>query len=264
MKDEINIEEAKNSGNEPLHHGISLPDKIVRFSALQRIEHLLVMIFFIILVITGLPQRYFEAPWAAWIITRLGGIDMTRFIHRMFGILFAILVVWHLGRVSLYVILGKLRPSIVPTFKDFNDAVGMLRYYMGISEEHPKFGRYDFRQKFEYWGLVIGGIFMIVSGFVLYFPIFFTKLLPGVIIPVAETIHGYEALLAFLVIIIWHMYGAHFNPDVFPFDPSIFTGKISRERMEKDHPLEYAEIIKSWTEEEKNKKVGGDEKGDNV
>ncbi len=264
MKDEINIEEAKTPGNELPHRGIYIPDQFVRFSALQRLEHLLVMIFFIILVITGLPQSYFEAAWAGWIIMRLGGIDTTRFIHRMFGILFAVLVVWHLGRVTLFVILGKLRPSIVPTFKDFNDAVGMLKYYMGLSEEHPKFGRYDFRQKFEYWGLVLGGLFMIVSGFVLYFPIFFTKLLPGVIIPVAEMIHGYEALLAFLVIIIWHMYGAHFNPDVFPFDPSIFTGKISRERMEKDHTLEYAELIKSWTKSGENKERLGDEKGNNV
>jgi formate dehydrogenase subunit gamma len=264
MKDELNLEEGNNSKNEVMQGRMYLPDKFVRFSPLQRIEHLLVMIFFIMLVITGLPQEFFEAPWSAWIITRLGGIDMTRFIHRMFGILFAALVVWHLGRVTLYVLLRKLKPSIVPTFKDFNDAVGMLKFYMGLSEEHPKFGRYDFRQKFEYWGLVLGGIFMIVSGFVLYFPIFFTKFLPGVIIPVAETVHGYEALLAFLVIIIWHMYGAHFNPDVFPFDPSIFTGKISRERMEKDHPLEYAELIKSWNKNEGNKKLAGDEKGNNV
>ncbi|MGB7292286.1 MAG: cytochrome b/b6 domain-containing protein [Thermodesulfobacteriota bacterium] len=264
MKDEMNLKERNNSKNEVMQPGMHLPDKFVRFSPLQRVEHLLVMIFFIILVITGLPQEFFEASWSAWIITRLGGIDMTRFIHRMFGILFAALVVWHLGRVTLLVLLRRVSPSIIPTSKDFNDAVGMLKYYMGLSEEHPKFGRYDFRQKFEYWGLVLGGIFMIVSGFVLYFPIFFTKFLPGVLIPVAETVHGYEALLAFLVIIIWHMYGAHFNPDVFPFDPSIFTGKISRERMEKDHPLEYAELIKSWTKDEENKKLAGDQKGNNV
>ena len=264
MKNEMNLEQGGNSKDEVTQGGIYLPDKFVRFSHLQRVEHLLVMIFFIILVVTGLPQEFFEATWSAWIIRSLGGIDITRFIHRMFGILFAALVVWHLGRVILFALLRKLNPSIVPTFKDFNDAVGMLKYYMGLSEEHPKFGRYDFRQKFEYWGLVLGGIFMIVSGFILYFPIFFTKFLPGVIIPVAETVHGYEALLAFLVIIIWHMYGAHFNPDVFPFDPSIFTGKISRERMKKDHPLEYAEVIESWTKDEERKKLAGDEEGDNV
>jgi formate dehydrogenase subunit gamma len=259
MKDEKNLEEGNSSRNEVTQREMHLPDNFVRFSPLQRVEHLLVMVFFVVLVITGLPQEFFDSPWSVWIITRLGGIDITRLIHRTFGILFAALVVWHLSRVTVFVLLRKVRPSIIPTFRDFNDAVQMLRYYLGLSEEHPRFGRYDFRQKFEYWGLVLGGIMMIISGFVLYFPIFFTKFLPGVIIPVAEIVHGYEAMLAFLVIIIWHMYGAHFNPDVFPFDPSIFTGKISRERMEKDHPLEYAELIKTRTEDEENKKFPGDE-----
>ena len=148
---------------------------------------------------------------------------------------------------------------MIPTFRDFSDAVGMFKYYLGLSEEQPKFDRYDYRQKFEYWGLVIGGIIMIVTGFILYLPVFFTKLLPGVIIPIAKFVHGYEALLAFLVIIIWHMYGAHFNPDVFPFDSSIFTGKISRERMEKEHHLEYVRL--QFLTKEDNKLGGKEENG---
>ncbi len=264
MEDEINSGEGENPQKEVIRVEKRLPEKFVRFSPLQRVEHLLVMIFFIMLVITGLPQRFFEASWAAWIIMKLGGIDITRFIHRVFGILFAALAVWHLGRVTLLVLLRKARPSMIPTFKDFSDAIGTLKYYLGLSEEQPRFDRYDYRQKFEYWGLMIGGIIMTVTGFILYFPIFFTKFLPGVIIPVAKTVHGYEALLAFLVIIIWHMYGAHFNPDVFPFDSSIFTGKISRERMEKEHPQELARLIRSWTKDKEDKKFTGEEKGDNV
>ncbi|MGE5445920.1 MAG: formate dehydrogenase subunit gamma [Ignavibacteriales bacterium] len=246
MEDKINLGESENPQNEAPPVEICLPQEFVRFSPLQRIEHLSVMIFFLVLVITGLPQEFFENPWAAWIIVRLGGIDTTRFIHRIFGILFAALAVWHLGRVTLLVILIKARPSMIPTFKDFSDAVGILKYYLGLSKEQPKFDRYDYRQKFEYWGLMIGGIIMIVTGFILYLPVFFTKLLPGVIIPVAKFVHGYEALLAFLVIIIWHMYGAHFNPGAFPFDSSIFTGKISRERMEKEHSQELARLLRSW------------------
>lgn len=249
MEGKINHGEGKNHQNESTRVEIHLPKEFVRFSPLQRIEHISVMTFFLVLVITGLPQEFFANPWASWIIVRLGGIDTTRFIHRMFGILFAALAAWHLGRVTLLVILIKARPSMIPTFRDFSDAVGMFKYYLGLSEEQPKFDRYDYRQKFEYWGLVIGGIIMIVTGFILYLPVFFTKLLPGVIIPIAKFVHGYEALLAFLVIIIWHMYGAHFNPGVFPFDSSIFTGKISRERMEKEHTQELARILRSWTED---------------
>lgn len=264
MEDNINLGEDENSQNEVIHLEIHTPQRFVRFSTLQRVEHLLVMIFFLMLVITGLPQEFFENPWAIWIIDRLGGIDTTRFIHRVSGILFASLAFWHLGRVALLVFLRKARPSMVPTFKDFSDAVMMLRYYLGLSEVHPKFDRYDYRQKFEYWGLMIGGVIMTVTGFILFSPVFFTKFLPGVIIPVAKIVHGYEALLAFLVIIIWHMYGAHFNPDVFPFDSSIFTGKISRERMKKEHPQELARLLRSWTKDEGDKKFTEEEKTDNV
>lgn len=264
MEDKINSGEGENPQNEISRVEMRLPEEFVRFSPLQRVEHLLVMIFFIVLVITGLPQAFFETSWAVWIIMSLGGIDMTRFIHRVFGILFAALAIWHLGRVTLLVLLRYARPSMIPTFKDFSDATGTLKYYLGLSEEHPKFDRYDYRQKFEYWGLMIGGIIMIVTGFILYFPVFFTELLPGVAIPVAKTVHGYEALLAFLVIVIWHMYGAHFNPDVFPFDSSIFTGKISRERMEKEHLLEYARLLRSLAKDGEDKKSTGEEKSNYV
>ncbi|MDP2744725.1 MAG: hypothetical protein Q8P00_06650, partial [Dehalococcoidia bacterium] len=43
-------------------------------------------------------------------------------------------------------------------------------------------------------------------------------------------------------IVVWHLYGAHLAPDRFPADTSIFTGKISRERALKEHPLEYGVV----------------------
>jgi formate dehydrogenase subunit gamma len=76
----------------------------------------------------------------------------------------------------------------------------------------------------------------------LFAPALFTQLLPGVFIPAAKVAHSNEGLMAILVVLVWHIYNAHLNPDVFPFDTSIFTGKISRERMEKEHPLELARI----------------------
>ena len=211
---------------------------MIRFSVRQRIEHLLIMVLFLLLALTGFPQKFFESGWAQWLTVQLGGIDRARWVHRISGILFTLIAAEHLVVGLTLAAKKRVDMTMVPSKKDFWDAIVTLRYYLGISEEQAKFGRYDYRQKFEYWGLVLGGIVMIATGFLLYFPIFFTNFLPGEVIPAAQVAHSNEGLLAFLVVLIWHIYNAHLNPDVFPMDTSIFSGKISEERMIKEHPLE--------------------------
>ena len=117
-----------------------------------------------------------------------------------------------------------------------------------MTRKHPRYDRFDYRQKFEYWGMVAGGLIMVITGFVLFFPVQVSQLLPGQLIPAAKVAHSYEGLMALLVVIVWHIYNAHLNPDVFPFDFSIFSGKISRERMEKEHPLELERLEGKKTE----------------
>ena len=216
---------------------------VIRFSMRHRLEHLLIMVLFIVLALTGFPQKFYDAGWAQWLIPHLGGIDRVHWLHRLSGILFALVALLHFGVVLSLAVMKRIELNMVPTKKDFRDAIITLRYYLGFSEEQAQFERYDYRQKFEYWGLVLGGNLMIVTGFILYFPTFWTGFLPGEVIPAANVAHSSEGLLAFLVVIIWHIYNAHLNPDVFPFDASIFTGSISEERVEKEHPVEYASLI---------------------
>lgn len=222
-----------------------MSEYVTRFSVRQRIEHLCGMVLFIALAVTGLAQKFYEARWAQWTILAMGGIDRVRWAHRGAGIAFAALATVHLGAGLALVVSGRSRLSIVPTRKDFRDAAMMMRYYLRLSDEQARFDRYDYRQKFEYWGLVLGSMLMIITGLMLYFPVLTTRFLPGEIIPVAKMAHSNEGLLAFLVVITWHIYNAHFSPDVFPFDTSIFTGKVSRERMEREHQLEYDRIARN-------------------
>lgn len=233
------------------------PRELVRFSIRQRVEHLVVMCLFSALLLTGLPQKYFQSGWGEWLILQMGGIAAVRILHRFLGIAFAAAAVFHLAFALYGFFAAGKGATILPNRKDGADAILMLKYCLGLTQEEPLFDRFDYRQKFEYWGLLFGGIIMIITGFILYFPSVGTLFLPGQVVPAAKVAHSQEALLAFLVVIIWHMYGAHFHPGIFPLDSSIFTGKISRERMIEEHPLEYARLAGLNPEELKHERGRG-------
>ncbi len=216
---------------------------IRRFGTLRIAEHWLNAVTFILLVITGLSQKFHDYTIAQWVIMTLGGIDATRLIHRYSGIALAIITVNHIAVASFGILFLKWQPSMVIHLKDFRDAIDNIRYYLGLSDHPARCDRFDYKQKFEYWGVVVGGMLMIVTGAMLWFPAFVTQVLPGQFIPVAKALHSNEALLAFLVIIIWHIYNAIFSPEVLPIDTVIFTGRISKERMIHEHPLEYERLF---------------------
>ena len=129
---------------------------IQRFSRWQIVEHATGMTLFLVLAITGLPQEFFLQRWARWSILAMGGIERVRWIHRYAGIVFAALVAVHLVGALVQVSARRVKASLVPTRKDFLDAIAMMRYYLRLADEPPRFDRFDYRQKFEHWGLVIG------------------------------------------------------------------------------------------------------------
>jgi formate dehydrogenase gamma subunit len=229
----------------------SMQDSAVRFQPIQRIEHATVMSLFTVLAVTGIPQKFYDHGWAQTLMGWLGGVDTARWFHRAAGILFSLVVVVHLSRLVLLVARGRIRLSLVPTRQDFRDAITTLRYYLGVSDEQAKFDKFDYRQKFEYWGLVLGAGVVIATGYVLLYPAALTSILPGQLVPASQVAHSNEGLMAFLVVIVWHIYNAHFNPDVFPFDKTIFTGKISLERMHHEHPLEFERLMKEEAQKDK-------------
>jgi formate dehydrogenase subunit gamma len=219
---------------------------IKRFSLFRIIEHQAGIITFTILVVTGLSQKFHDSSLAEWVIMNLGGIDKTRLIHRFTGLVFAALTIVHVLAACYGVMFRKWVPSMVINLKDFTDAIDNLKYYFGITDMPARCGRYDYKQKFEYWGVVVGGLLMIATGLTLWFPTKVFKLipiLPGQIIPAAKAAHTNEAMLAFLVIVIWHIYNSVFSPEIFPLDTSIFTGRLSKERMKHEHPLEYERLF---------------------
>lgn len=222
--------------------------EFVRFTLSQRIEHAIQILSFTVLVITGISQKFNTHPAAEWIILHLGGVEVVRTIHRSFGVLLIVESVFHVAVVAWAVLVHKQYGKIwamVPNIKDARDAAQMILYFVGLRKERARFDRYDFRQKSEYLSLVWGTIVMVLTGLMMWFPVQTTHWMSGEMIPAAKAAHGGEGLLAFLAILIWHMYSAHLSPEVFPFDKTIFTGKISEERMIHEHPVEYERILAS-------------------
>src|SRR3990172_2259350 len=193
-------------------YDLGLPDKLVRFGLWQRLEHWLLAVLFLGLVATGLPQRCNEADASVWVINALGGIDNARFLHRVFASAFVGESLLHVAEIGLAVTRRRFRPTMVVTLQDFRDAFNMLRYSVGIIPQRPQFDRYDYRQKFEYWSIVFGAVIMIVTGLVLWFPTYVAQLLPGELVPAAKEMHSGEALLALLVIVVWHFYDVVLSP----------------------------------------------------
>lgn len=224
--------------------GDDLP-QYVRFDRTHRLQHIVLMVCFVMLIATGLPLRFAQVdllhrPWVY-----IGGLQGARLIHRIGALTLIIVWLWHvLDLLYRWKKQGfRLNAlTMLPNLKDVRDFVQTTMAYVGLSHEEPKFDRFQFRQKMdylaEYWGVPI----MVLSGFVLWFPIYWGNRLPEEAVAVALVAHGWEATLAFAAIIMWHLYNEHFNPDNFPMSKVWITGTLSREDMQREHPIELARL----------------------
>jgi len=209
-----------------------------RFTVSQRIEHMVLLLSFTMLSVTGLVQRYPMNPTSEYLMTLMGGIQATRVLHRAAAVVFALLGVYHLLAVAHKYYVRRVPMTMMPTAKDVLDGFRWLRYSLFLRKDPPQMPRYNFAEKLEYWALIWGGIIMVITGFMLWNPLMTTLFLPGQVIPAAKAAHGGEAVLAVLAIIVWHFYHVH----VKMFNKSMFTGKLTRHQMEEEHGAEWSEI----------------------
>jgi formate dehydrogenase gamma subunit len=209
-----------------------------RFDLGQRIEHILLIVSFTLLSITGLPQKWPDSWWGEAMIGAMGGIELTRIIHRGAAVALIIMTLYHFLSVAYRIWVKRVRMSMLPGWQDVKDGIQALGYNVGLASEPPRMGRYNFGEKIEYWAVIWGTVIMIFTGFLLWNPIAATNFLPGQAIPAAKAAHGGEALLAVLAIVTWHVYHVHIKV----FNRSMFTGKISRHEMQEEHALELAAI----------------------
>lgn len=215
-----------------------------RLSLQVRLQHGLMALSVIVLIITGLPLKFHESFWAKEVIAFLGGPDVTPIIHRVAASLLAFVGFWHL----LYIAFTREGREnfrlLLPRLQDAKDAVQQIKYYLGLADSRPKFDKFSYVEKFDYWAVYWGMVIMIGSGTVLWFTEWFLKYVPKWVTDIAKEAHSDEALLATLAIIIWHFYNVHLNPHSFPMNKTFITGKISERQMKEEHPLEYERLMR--------------------
>jgi cytochrome b subunit of formate dehydrogenase len=229
-------------------HRIGQPRILFRMTLGQRIQHLALLTSFFTLVLTGFALHY-PSSWLAVIFVN----ELVRsYIHRIAGVVLIAVSLFHLWYVIKTPNGRRLIKDMLPDWKDIADARDAFRYYLGYSENRPMFGRFTYSEKMEYWALVWGMFVMAATGLMAWFKVGVGERVPGWWIDVAITIHWYEAVLATLAIIVWHLYGVMFDPDAYPMNWSWYDGKMSIEHYEHEHPLDMGAIEKAAgsTEEE--------------
>ncbi len=200
-------------------------------------QHTFLMVSFVVLALTGFALRFSDAFWVQWIFGWEGGFPLRGIIHRVAASIFVITVIWHMAYLTTRRGHYFLR-DIFPVKNDFQLFWKMIRYNLGLDKERPRFARFSYIEKAEYWALVWGSIVMMISGFFLWFENVAVHWFPKGFLDVMLVVHYYEAWLAVLSIFVWHMYSTIFSPDVYPMNPSWYTGRMPLAVYRREHPAD--------------------------
>lgn len=226
--------------------------QVLRFTRLNRGLHFFMIITFINLALTGMSLKFSYTGWAKILSHLYGGFEPSGYVHRFSAIIMVLVFIIHLVDVLRNkrkqvggfknLLLGE--NSMLFNKKDWQDFKGSLKWFLGKGER-PEYGRWTYWEKFDYFA-VFWGMFVIGStGFTLWFPEFFTILIPGYLINVATIIHSDEALLATGFIFTVHFFNTHLRPEKFPMDLVIFSGRVPLEEFKLDRPEEYKKLVES-------------------
>lgn len=242
----------------------------IRMTLVERAQHVALITCFFLLVVTGLPLLFDPTVWLQRLFFFEGSFNLRGIIHRIAGVGLILLSFFHIGYMTFTRRGRENLSALMPKLKDITDAFESFNYNLGLInwlhrtgkfrtfflrhpywqfKEPPRYGRYNFVEKFEYLALLWGTLVMIFTGFFLWANNLAFRIFPLWVFDIFRIIHSYEAVLAFLSIIIWHLYNVHFNPEVFPMSRVWIDGKITGHELRTLHPLEYDELVKKRLDE---------------
>ncbi|HEY5565154.1 MAG TPA: cytochrome c3 family protein, partial [Rhodothermia bacterium] len=216
----------------------------VRMTLNERIQHALLASSFMLLVISGFMLKFPDAWWVLWLRDVVGEslFDLRGLLHRIAAVVMVADSFYHIYYVAFTQRGRRFISDILFRKSDFREMAQMIRFNLGLTTHRPRFDRFNYIEKSEYWALIWGTIVMTVTGVVLWFENHFMGEYSKLFVDINETIHYYEAWLAFLAIVVWHFYYVIFNPDVYPLNFTFITGKMTEHEMAHEHPVELERI----------------------
>ena len=220
------------------------PDAIIqRFDGHQRIQHALMASSFILLVVSGWPLTTHGLGASQSLVGLFGGMEGCALVHRICGVVMMVAAIYHLFYLAALWRRRRLRLSMLPGPKDAQDALENIAYFVGKRPGRPKFPRYAYFEKFDYWAVFWGVAIMVGSGLLRWFPDRATSLLTPTAYEIGLHAHADEGLLAALAIFVWHFYNVHLRPQIFPMSWVFITGRMTAEELKHEHGAEYDEIV---------------------
>jgi formate dehydrogenase gamma subunit len=217
--------------------------QVVRMRRGFRIAHGLAVLSFPVLVLTGFALTYPESWWAAPLLNWEDRFGFRGSVHRVAGVVLIASLVYH----GLHLLLSRRDRAILghllPGRRDVADLWGVVRYNLGRSGARPRFGKFSYAEKVEYWAFIWGSVVMAVSGFLLWFNSFTLRNFPTWVSDAATAVHYYEAILATLSILVWHLYMVVFDPEVYPMDTAWITGRASEEHLRRTRSPAYVDRL---------------------
>ena len=218
-----------------------------RFKPGQRLLHGILFSTFLGLALTGLTIRFSYAGWASGFAHTVGGFGAILFFHKAFAVLLTAAFLIHVGQVWRRAFIKREAgilwgpKSLVPQPKDLMELLAHFRWFFGLGPK-PKFDRFAYWEKFDYWAVFWGMAVIGLSGYRMWFAPFVAKFVSGSWFNVALLLHGDEALLAVWFIFTIHFFNTHLRPGSFPMDTVIFTGRLSERELKEKHPAEYERL----------------------
>jgi cytochrome b subunit of formate dehydrogenase len=231
-----------------LHHVFTAKPQVRRMTANEVWQHGLLTVSFIALVISGFALRFSESWFARFFFGWQGGFELRGLVHRIAAVVFGMTVLWHLVFIIVAHRGRRFFRDMLPHLRDFRQFWHRILYNIGRRPAPPAFGRFSYVEKAEYWALVWGTVIMILTGLMLWFDNWVVNILPKGTLDIALVVHYWEAWLATLAILVWHMYSTLFGPHVYPMNPSWITGTMPEAMYKHEHP-EHAEAARHETEE---------------